>query len=94
MMHLEKQTFMRRLTMNTEEKKDIEAFLADIEKVLPPVVFRNWPKWRDVLPMSPRSVANDDCLGIGPADRIYMGRNCGYPRRPFMAYLRAKSRVA
>lgn len=78
MTHLEKQTFMRRLTMNTEEKKDIEAFLADIEKVLPPVVFRNWPRWKDVLPMSPRSVANDDCLGIGPKERIYMGRNAGY----------------
>ena len=80
--------------MNTEEKKDIEAYLADIEKVLPPVVFRNWPKWRDILPMSPRSVANDDCLKCGPAERIYMGRNAGYPRAALMAYLRAKSRVA
>lgn len=80
--------------MIKEEKKDIETVLADIEKVLPPVVFRNWPKWRDVLPMSPRSVANDDCTGVGPAERIYMGRNAGYPRASLMAYLRAKSRVA
>jgi hypothetical protein len=80
--------------MKTDEKKDIETVLAEIEKVLPPVVFRNWPRWKDVLPMSPRSVANDDCLGIGPAERIYMGRNCGYPRSPFMEYLRAKSRIA
>ena len=80
--------------MNTEVKKDIEAFLADIEKVLPPVLFRNWPQWKDVLPMSPRSVANDDCLGVGPAVRIYMGRNAGYPRAAFMDYLRKKSRLA
>ena len=77
-----------------KEDRNIEVLLADIEKVLPPIVFRNWPKWRDVLPMSPRSVANDDCLGVGPAEKIYMGRNAGYPRTPFMAYLRAKSRIA
>jgi hypothetical protein len=80
--------------MNTEEKKDIEVYLAEIEKILPPVVFRNWPKWRDVLSMSPRSVANDDCLGLGPKEKIYMGRVAGYPRSSLMAYLRAKSRVA
>ncbi len=78
----------------TEEKRNIETFLADIEKVLPPIVFRNWPRWRDILPMSPRSVANDDCLGIGPAEKIYMGRNAGYPRSALMTYLRAKSRIA
>jgi len=77
-----------------EEKRNIETFLADIEKKLPPIVFRNWYQWKDVLPMSPRSVANDDSLGIGPKEKIYMGRNAGYPRASLMAYLRAKSRVA
>lgn len=77
-----------------KENRNIETLLADIERVLPPIVFRNWPKWKDVLPMSPRSVANDDCLGVGPAEKIYMGRNAGYPRSSLMAYLRAKSRVA
>ena len=78
------------------EKEDhsIETLLSDIEKILPPIVFRNWHRWKDVLPMSPRSVANDDCLGIGPAERIYMGRNAGYPRAALMDYLRKKSRLA
>ncbi len=81
--------------MNMEEKKkDIETLLAEIERELPPIVFRNWPRWRDILPMSPRSVANDDCLHLGPSERVYMGRNAGYPRAAFMAYLRAKSRLA
>lgn len=61
-----------------KESHNIETFLADIERILPPIVFRNWPRWKDVLPMSPRSVANDDCLGVGPSERIYMGRNAGY----------------
>ena len=77
-----------------KEKRDIETLLADIERVLPPIVFRNWTKWKDVLPMSPRSVANDDVLKIGPKEKIYMGRNAGYPRSSLMEYLRAKSRVA
>lgn len=77
-----------------KEDRSIEVLLADIEKVLPPIVFRNWYKWKDVLPMSPRSVANDDCLGIGPKERIYMGRNAGYTRSSLMEYLRAKSRIA
>ena len=77
-----------------KEDRNIEDYLSDIEKVLPPIVFRNWPGWRDVLPMSPRSVANDDCLGIGPVKKIYMGRNAGYPRSSLMDYLRAKSKIA
>lgn len=77
-----------------EEKRNIEVFLADIERILPPILFRNWPKWKDVLPMSPRSVANDDCLGVGPTERVYCGRNAGYSRASFMDYLRKKSRLA
>ena len=80
--------------MPEEKKRDTEALLAEIENELPPIVFRNWPRWRDVLPMSPRSVANDDCLGKGPGERVYVGRNAGYTRASFMAYLRAKGRVA
>ncbi len=77
-----------------EKTRDIETVLAEVERVLPPIVFRNWPRWKDVLPMSPRTVANDDCLGVGPAERVYMGRNAGYSRASFMVYLRKKTRLA
>ncbi len=77
-----------------EKFNNIEDYLADIEKVLPPIVFRNWKGWKHVLPMSPRTVANDDCLGVGPKEKIYMGRVAGYPKAALMEYLRAKSRVA
>jgi hypothetical protein len=76
-----------------EEKRNIEMFLADIEKVLPPIVFRNWPKWRDVLPIAPRTVANEDCLGTGPKEKVMVGRVCGYPRAALIAWLRERSRV-
>jgi len=77
-----------------EKPKNIEDYLSDIEKVLPPVVFRNWKNWKHVLPMSPGTVANDDCVGLGPKEKIYMGRVAGYPRKAFVDYLRTKSRMA
>ena len=81
--------------MTFEEKtKSFEEALAAIEQALSPVVFRNWKKWGDVIPLSPRSVANDDSKGIGPKEKLYMGRHAGYTRTSFMDYLRSKSRMA
>lgn len=77
-----------------EKKKAIDIMLAEIEKALPPVVFRNWRKWGDIIPISPRSIANDDSLGIGPKEKMYLGRVAGYPKAALMDYLRAKSRIA
>lgn len=76
------------------EIRNIETLLAEIENELPPIVFRNWPRWRDILPFSPRTVANDDCSGNGPSEKVYVGRNAGYSRASLMAYLRSKSRAA
>jgi hypothetical protein len=76
------------------EQKKCEEILSAIAEELPPVVFRNWNRWRDVLPMSPRSVANDDCLGKGPAERVYVGRNAGYPRAAFLDYLKKRTRLS
>ncbi|HNZ29834.1 MAG TPA: hypothetical protein PKJ42_07570 [Candidatus Goldiibacteriota bacterium] len=73
------------------DQKKCEEILLAIAEELPPVVFRNWNRWRDVLPMSPRSVANDDCLGKGPAERVYVGRNAGYTKKSFIDYLRKRT---
>lgn len=84
----------RRSITVDDKKKALESILAAIEKALPPIVFRNWERWRDVIPISPRSVANDDSAGIGPKEKIYIGRVAGYPRAAFMDYLRSRSRLA
>jgi len=84
--------------MNKQEKVEMdegskakrEQVLAAIESELPPVVFRNWYKWRDVLPMAPRTVANDDSKGDGPKEKVFVGRNAGYPRAAFVEYLRKR----
>ncbi len=82
----------RQTEKNEEEKAKREEVLAAIAEELPPVVFRNWHKWRDVLPMAPRTVANEDSIGKGPKEFIYVGRVKGYPRESFLAYLRERIR--
>ena len=74
-----------------EQQKALNQILAELEKELPPIVFRNWPKWRDYLPVAPRTVANEDSLGTGPKEKIMVGRVCGYPRTAFIAWLRERS---
>lgn len=81
-----------RKEMDEEAKARREVFLAAIAVELPPVVFRNWPKWRDVLPVAPGTVANDDSLGKGPKEFAYFGRVKGYPKKAMIDYLREKMR--
>lgn len=78
--------------MNEEAKERREQVLAAIAAELPPVVFRNWHRWREVLPMAPRTVANDDSIGEGPKDFVFVGRNKGYLKISFVDYLRKKVR--
>lgn len=65
----------------------------ELEEVLPPIVFRNWRHWRDILPVAPRTVANEDSLGTGPREKIMVGRVVGYPRAALIDWLRDKSKV-
>ena len=74
-----------------ENKKSVD--FAELEKALPPIVFRNWSRWRDILPIAPRSVANEDSLGTGPREKIMVGRVVGYPRAALIEWLRQRSKV-
>ena len=78
--------------MNEEAQAKREQILAAIAAELPPIVFRNWHRWRDVLPMVPRSVANDESRHQGPKEFVYVGRVKGYPKDSFLEYLRQKIR--
>jgi hypothetical protein len=77
-----------------QQQKALDAMWAEIIKELPVIVFRNWWKWRDVFPCSPRTVANDDVLKLGPREKVYVGRNAGYPRQALVDYFKAKSRIS
>jgi hypothetical protein len=74
-----------------ENKKSVD--FTELEKALPPIVFRNWSRWRDILPIAPRSVANEDSLGTGPREKIMIGRVVGYPRTALIEWLRQRSKV-
>ncbi|MCK9228811.1 MAG: hypothetical protein M0P30_13640 [Syntrophorhabdaceae bacterium] len=67
--------------------------LTELEEALPPIVFRNWRGWRDVLPMAPRTVANEDSLGTGPRKKIMVGRVVGYPWAALIEWLRERTKV-
>ena len=81
-----------RKEMDDEAKAKRELLLAMIAAELPPVVFKNWRGWRDVLPVAPGTVANDDSLGKGPKDFVYVGRVKGYTKPAMIDYLRGKMR--
>jgi hypothetical protein len=74
------------------EKAKREEILKAIDEQLPPIVFKNWRGWRDVLPVAPGTVANDDSLGKGPKDFVFIGRVKGYTRESMISYLRKKIR--
>lgn len=74
-------------------QEGMTADFTELEKALPPIVFRNWRGWRDVLPLSPGGMANLDAIGQGPKERLICGRVTGYPRRALVEWLRNRSRI-
>ena len=70
--------------------------LADLSALLdelPPILFRNNPRFRELTGMSPRSLANLDYQGEGPSERALVGRVIGYPRQALVKWLESRSRI-
>lgn len=65
----------------------------NLENEMPDPVWRNWPRWKEYLPISPRTMANLDALGSGPREKIMCGRVVGYPRAALIEWLRARTKV-
>ena len=63
-----------------------------LEPVLPPILFRNHPKFKEWTGFSPRTVANMDSQGTGPGERLIVGRVTGYPRESFLRWLASRTR--
>lgn len=80
------------MELTESEKEKREQILAAIAEQLPPVVFKNWRGWLDVLPFATGTVANDDSLGRGPKQFVFVGRVKGYPKAAMLDYLRGKMR--
>ena len=61
--------------------------MTNLAKELPPVLYRTNPRFRELTGLSPRTMANLDCLGQGPAQRVRLGKTVGYPRAALLAWL-------
>ena len=75
------------------EMAKVEVDLNGLERELPPIVFRNFPRWRDFLPIAPRTMANMDSRGEGPKERVLCGKVVGYPRAALISWLRERISV-
>ena len=81
---------MKQTVRQTDTRPDLSAILAE----LPPLVARTWPRFREVLGYSPRSMANMDALkqttGI---KRILLGNVVAYERESLIRWLEERCRV-
>jgi len=73
-------------------EKTIDELMASLTELLPPVVFRNFSRFRELTGFSSRTVANADALGRGPKSRVRIGRNVGYPRECLIEWLRERTK--
>jgi hypothetical protein len=63
-----------------------------LEPVLPPIVFRNHPDFKKLTGYSSRTISNKDSLGIGPDQRLIIGRVTGYPKDSLIRWLESRVR--
>jgi predicted DNA-binding transcriptional regulator AlpA len=63
-----------------------------LENVLPPILFRNHPRFKELTGLSSSTVRNEDSRGTGPSERIIIGRVVGYPREAFLTWLDTKAK--
>ena len=67
--------------------------LESLRAELPPILFRSHPNFRALTGLHPRTLANLDSLGRGPAGKVVMGRRVGYERDALLEWLAARLRV-
>ena len=67
--------------------------LSELREILPPFVARNWGDWSKFIPISSRTVANEDSRGTGPEGRFLIGNVIAYPKDALVDWLEKKSRV-
>lgn len=65
----------------------------ELAHALPPILYRTNPRFRELTGLHPRTMANLDSLGQGPAERVLLGKTVGYPREALLAWLAARLRI-
>jgi len=75
--------------MIENQKPDLSVLL----KELPPYVARTFPRFKELIGYSSRTIANMDCLGQGPEKRIMLGNVVAYERESLIKWLESRSRI-
>ncbi|CAM2057951.1 conserved hypothetical protein [Desulfovibrionales bacterium] len=61
--------------------------LNQLEQMMPPLVARSHPKFKEWTGVGGRRMANLDCLGLGPQERMLLGREVVYPRGALLIWI-------
>ena len=72
---------------------DAKHLLDELRITFPPVLYSTNPRFRELTGLHPRTLANLDALGRGPAERVLLGKTVGYPREAMLAWLAQRLRV-
>ncbi|MCX5817120.1 MAG: hypothetical protein NTX75_12935 [Proteobacteria bacterium] len=70
-------------------KKTEKVDLSCIE--LPAILFRNHPKFKELVGISARTMSNLDSLGLGPSEKIQVGRTVGYRRQVLLDWMQERA---
>ena len=76
-----------------KEKKHTPDLSVLADLIPMPYVPRNWKKWNDFIPISPRTIANEDSKGTGVKKRIIIGNVCAYEKYSLIEWLESRSKV-
>jgi predicted DNA-binding transcriptional regulator AlpA len=67
--------------------------IEEIGKDLPTILYRTNPRFRELTGLSPRTMANLDSRGHGPAQRVKLGKTVGYPKEALLAWLSSRLKL-
>jgi hypothetical protein len=65
----------------------LEKIIEQLKAEMPPLITRGHPKFKVWTGISGRRMANLDCLGKGPAQRVLLGREVAYPRESLLQWI-------
>jgi hypothetical protein len=68
--------------------------LNQIEQVMPPLIACTHSKFKEWTGIGGRRMANLDCLGQGPKERMLLGREIVYPRETLLEWIAGRLKEA
>ena len=81
---------MKQTSKQMKARPDLSAILRE----LPPFVSRTWPRFKEIIGYSPRSLANMDCLGqTKEIKKILLGNTVAYERESLVKWLEQRSEI-